>query len=61
MEAVWLSPVFESPMKDFGYDISNFTKIQDEYGTEEDLKMLLAEARKYGNYGIFLICNKKVS
>lgn len=31
--SVWLSPIYESPMVDFGYDISNYTNIQPEYGT----------------------------
>ena len=39
---VWLSPIFQSPMKDFGYDISDFRKIQREYGTMEDFDELAA-------------------
>lgn len=37
---IWLSPIFQSPMKDFGYDISDFKKIQPEYGTMEDFEKL---------------------
>jgi alpha-glucosidase len=33
---VWLSPIYESPMADFGYDISNFTAIDPIFGTWDD-------------------------
>lgn len=42
----WLSPIFKSPMKDFGYDISNFYEIQEEYGTMEDAIELFAKAKE---------------
>lgn len=49
--ATWLSPIFKSPMYDFGYDISDFYDIQDEYGTMEDFENLLAKAKELGmNY-----------
>ncbi|XP_059617629.1 maltase 2-like [Phlebotomus argentipes] len=44
--ACWLSPIFSSPMKDFGYDISDFKSINPEYGTMEDFLQLLHEARR---------------
>ncbi|CAG9784092.1 unnamed protein product [Diatraea saccharalis] len=44
--ATWLSPIFKSPMYDFGYDISDFYAIQDEYGTMEDFGNLLAKAKE---------------
>lgn len=43
---VWLSPIFQSPMKDFGYDISDFTKIQPEYGTMEDFEELARRCKE---------------
>ncbi|XP_030383385.1 maltase 1 isoform X2 [Scaptodrosophila lebanonensis] len=46
--AVWLSPIFQSPMKDFGYDISDYSKIQPEYGTFEDFDELIANATAAG-------------
>ncbi|XP_017476173.1 PREDICTED: maltase A1-like [Rhagoletis zephyria] len=46
--AAWLSPIFKSPMVDFGYDISDFYDIQDEYGTMDDFRELVAEANKKG-------------
>ncbi|XP_036332353.1 maltase A1-like [Rhagoletis pomonella] len=44
--AAWLSPIFKSPMIDFGYDISDFYAIHSEYGTMEDFKALVARAKQ---------------
>ncbi|XP_030031300.1 maltase A1 [Manduca sexta] len=44
--ATWLSPIFKSPMYDFGYDIADFYAIQDEYGTMEDFDRLIAKANE---------------
>nr|AAY55205.1 IP13460p [Drosophila melanogaster] len=44
--ATWLSPIYSSPMADFGYDISDFFDIQPEYGTLADFDELIAEAKK---------------
>ncbi|XP_058058425.1 maltase 2-like [Anopheles bellator] len=46
--ATWLSPIFLSPMVDFGYDITDYTAIQPEYGTMEDFESLMDEARRLG-------------
>lgn len=46
--ATWLSPIFLSPMKDFGYDIQDFFSIQPEYGTMEDFDALIADAKQFG-------------
>lgn len=43
---VWLSPIFESPMLDFGYDISDFRKIQSEYGTMDDFDRMIKRAKE---------------
>lgn len=43
--ATWLSPIFRSPMKDFGYDIADFYDIQPDYGTLEDFDQLIAAAK----------------
>ncbi|KAK4303292.1 hypothetical protein Pmani_024677 [Petrolisthes manimaculis] len=45
---VWLNPVFQSPMKDFGYDISNYTDIDPIFGTMDDLDHLIAEVHRHG-------------
>ncbi|GAB0089225.1 maltase 1-like [Sergentomyia squamirostris] len=44
----WLSPIFTSPMKDFGYDIANFTEVDPIFGTLDDLKDLFAKAKELG-------------
>ncbi|GEL68002.1 glycoside hydrolase family 13 protein [Marinilactibacillus psychrotolerans] len=46
VNAVWLSPVYESPNDDNGYDISNYEAIHPEYGTMDDMNNLIAEADK---------------
>lgn len=48
MTGVWLSPIFQSPMADFGYDISNYTAIHDEYGTIEDFEYLVQRCKQLG-------------
>jgi len=42
--AVWLSPIFPSPMKDCGYDITDYCDIAPEFGTLNDFDALLADA-----------------
>ena len=46
--AVWLTPVFASPMKDNGYDVADYYAINPLYGTSEDMDTLLAEAEARG-------------
>ena len=46
--AVWLTPVFASPMKDNGYDVADYYEINPLYGTSEDMDRLLAEADARG-------------
>ncbi|XP_017471230.1 PREDICTED: maltase A3-like [Rhagoletis zephyria] len=53
IDATWLSPIFTSPMADFGYDVSNFTEIDKLYGTLEDFQELLAKANQLGVRIIF--------
>ena len=43
---IWLSPVYPSPNADYGYDISDYTGINPEFGTMEDMDQLIAEAAK---------------
>lgn len=45
---VWLSPVYQSPMADNGYDISDYERIAPEFGTMDDMDRLIAEARARG-------------
>ena len=44
VETIWLSPIFKSPMKDFGYDISDFIDIDPIFGSLEDFIDLLDQA-----------------
>ena len=48
INCVWLSPVYESPMDDNGYDISDYKKIHEMFGTMEDFKEMLDEMHKRG-------------
>ena len=47
VDAVWLSPIFPSPMKDFGYDVSDYTGIHPLFGTLEDFDLLIREAHAH--------------
>ncbi|MDU0423442.1 alpha,alpha-phosphotrehalase [Staphylococcus haemolyticus] len=46
VDYIWLTPVYESPMNDNGYDISNYLKINERFGTLEDFETLISEAHK---------------
>lgn len=48
VDVVWVSPIFESPQKDMGYDVSDYQTIYAPYGTVEDVDTLLAECHKRG-------------
>jgi alpha-glucosidase len=48
VDAIWLSPIFPSPMVDFGYDISDYTDIDPLFGTMADFDILVAAAHKTG-------------
>jgi alpha-glucosidase len=44
--AIWITPMYPSPGVDYGYDISDYTAIDPEYGTMADFDHLVAEAKK---------------
>lgn len=46
IDAIWLSPIFSSPNADFGYDISDYLSVQQEFGTLEDVDRLIEEAHR---------------
>ena len=46
VDVLWLTPIYKSPQRDNGYDISDYYNIQEEYGTMTDFDQLLAEAHK---------------
>ncbi len=47
-DAIWISPIAKSPMKDFGYDVSDYCDIDPLFGSLEDFDALLAEAHRLG-------------
>ena len=48
VDAVWLSPIFRSPMKDFGYDVADYRDVDPLFGTLTDLDGLIADAHARG-------------
>ena len=48
VEAIWLSPIFPSPMADFGYDVADYTGIEPLFGTLADFDRLLDAAHRRG-------------
>jgi alpha-glucosidase len=48
VDAIWVSPFFKSPMKDFGYDISDYRAIDPIFGTLADFDELIAKAHGRG-------------
>jgi alpha-glucosidase len=45
VDAIWISPFFKSPMKDFGYDISDYREIDPMFGTMADFDQLMEKAK----------------
>ena len=48
VDVIWLSPVYQSPNDDNGYDISDYQAIMAEFGTMEDFDALLLEVHELG-------------
>lgn len=48
VDAIWISPFFRSPMRDFGYDVSDYCDVDPIFGTLADFDALLAEAHRLG-------------
>jgi len=48
VDAIWLSPFFTSPMKDFGYDVSDYCDVDPMFGTLDDFKTMLKTAHDLG-------------
>ena len=48
IDVIWLSPVYQSPMDDNGYDISNYQEIAPEFGTMADMDELIEQANQRG-------------
>jgi alpha-glucosidase len=48
VDAIWLSPIYPSPLHDFGYDIGDYTDVAPEYGTLADLDTLIEACHARG-------------
>jgi len=48
VDGIWLSPFFKSPMKDFGYDVSDYCDVDPMFGSMADFKALVARAHQLG-------------
>ena len=48
VDAIWLSPVFASPMYDFGYDVSDYCDVDPVFGTLADMDTLVATCHEHG-------------
>ena len=48
VDALWLSPIYPSPDKDFGYDVSNYVDIDPRFGSLVDFDLLISEAHRRG-------------
>jgi alpha-glucosidase len=48
IDAIWLSPIYPSPMADFGYDVSDYTDVHPMFGTLAAFDHLLAQVRRRG-------------
>lgn len=47
-ETIWLSPIFDSPQKDMGYDVRDYLTIAPEYGSLEDVERLIEQVHRRG-------------
>jgi alpha-glucosidase len=48
VDGIWVSPFFPSPMKDFGYDVADYTGVDPMFGDLDDFDRMLAEAHRLG-------------
>ncbi len=48
VDAIWISPFFTSPMRDFGYDVADYCDVDPIFGTLEDFDRLVARAHELG-------------
>ena len=48
VETIWLTPIYKSPMKDFGYDVSDYLEINPIFGTIEDFQAMVERAHQLG-------------
>src|SRR5579864_6005926 len=48
VDAIWLSPIYPSPMRDFGYDVSDYTNVHPLFGTLDDFDQLIDATHRRG-------------
>ena len=48
VDAIWLTPFFPSPMRDYGYDVADYCGVNELFGSIDDFRKLLAEAQRLG-------------
>src|SRR5665213_4530594 len=48
VDAIWVAPFFRSPMKDFGYDVSDYRDVDPLFGSLADFDTLISKAHKLG-------------
>src|ERR1700761_1310770 len=48
VDAIWISPFFKSPQKDYGYDVSDYRAVDPVFGTLDDFKIVLDRAHSLG-------------
>ena len=48
VDCIWILPIFDSPLRDGGYDVGDFYSVHPDYGTVEDVRHLLEEAHRRG-------------
>ncbi len=48
VDCIWISPIFTSPMRDFGYDVSDYRNVDPIFGTIEDFDAVVAKAHGLG-------------
>src|SRR5260370_10240816 len=52
VEVIWISPIYPSPMVDFGYDVADYCDVDPRFGTLADFDDLLMEAHRRGLYDL---------
>ena len=48
IKVIWINPIYLSPQRDFGYDVSDYYHIDPQFGTDEDIELLIVEMHKRG-------------
>lgn len=61
VDCIWLSPIFKSPMADFGYDISDFNEIDRIFGTIDDFISLKKKLKSLGKRQNILLLVKFIT